>query len=88
MASDNENRRLTVKHRTNNGLIHVLNKVMSPNGTAPAGGSTPTPTGTGTGTTSTPTGTGTGRPNAGNVLSGNGAVVGIVALFASAVLFF
>ena len=74
------------EHSTNNGLIHVLDKIMSPNGTAPEG-STPSGTGTGTGTDGQPTATGTSRPNAGNVLGANGAVMGLAALFAVALLF-
>jgi len=70
---------------TNNGLIHVLDKVMSPNGTAPGGGSTPT--GTGTGTNGSPTATSTNRPNAGTSLSGNSITVGLFALIASMMLF-
>jgi len=78
------------RRRTNNGLIHVLDKVMSPNGTAPSGGSQPssTGTGTGTGTGGTPTPTGSSRPNAGSALSSNGLVTGVLALAASMVLFF
>ncbi|OIW31580.1 FAS1 domain-containing protein, partial [Coniochaeta ligniaria NRRL 30616] len=47
---------------TNNGLIHVLDKVMSPNGTAPA--ATATATSTATTTTTTGTGTATGSSTA------------------------
>ena len=78
-------RRLTIYPRTNNGLIHVLDKVMSPNGTAPANGSTPSETGTGT--NGNPTATGTNRPNGGTSLSGNSITVGIFALVASMMLF-
>jgi hypothetical protein len=80
---------------TNNGLIHVLDKVMSPNGTAPA--ATATATSAATTTTSTGTGTATGagtttgtpKPsNAANPVGADNAVGGLVAFaVAAAVLF-
>jgi transforming growth factor-beta-induced protein len=58
---------------TNNGLIHVLDKVMSPNGTAPA--ATATTTSTATTTTTTGTGTATGSSTASTTpVSSNAAV--------------
>ncbi|KAH8912022.1 FAS1 domain-containing protein [Coniochaeta sp. PMI_546] len=81
---------------TNNGLIHVLDKVMSPNGTAPA--ATATTTSTATTTTATGTGTTTGSSttssatpkssNAANPVAADNAVGGLLAfMFAAAVLF-
>ena len=82
---------------TNNGLIHVLDRVMSPNGKAPdaagtgtstAGGPTSTGgTGTGTGAGSS---TGTSSPNAGHHVGvGEGNAIGGLLAFlgAAAVLF-
>jgi transforming growth factor-beta-induced protein len=75
---------------TNNGLIHVLDKVMSPNGTAPAATATTTSTATST-ATDTPTGTGTGtagassKPtNAAMPVAGSNAAGGLLAFLAAA----
>lgn len=84
---------------TNNGLIHVLDKVMSPNGTAPAATATTTSTATATTTTSTGTGAGTttgsstasSTPQSSNAavpVAADNAVGGLVAfVVAAAVLF-
>jgi len=81
---------------TNNGLIHVLDRVMSPNGTAPAATATTTGTATATTGTGTPTGSGTGTgssttasttpksSNAANHVAGDNAVRGLLAFFAAA----
>ncbi|KAB5554686.1 fasciclin domain-containing protein [Coniochaeta sp. 2T2.1] len=84
---------------TNNGLIHVLDKVMSPNGTAPAATGTATTTSTAAGTSSTggtrtsTTGapgagssTGTASPNAAQpaVVGGGNAVGGLLAFLGAA----
>ncbi len=60
-------------HRTNNGVIHVLDRVMSHNGTAPTSPPPPTPT-------PSP------KHNAAGVLSGNLAAMGLVACGAAAAL--
>jgi hypothetical protein len=74
---------------TNNGLIHVLDRVMSPNGTAPGATST---SATGTASTAAPTKTGTatgagGTPKSSNaaqhVVAGN-AVGGLLAFLGAA----
>jgi transforming growth factor-beta-induced protein len=69
---------------TNNGLIHVLDRVMSANGTAPApggGGGTTT-----TGATPTPTNT---KPNAGAKAGPtSAAAAGLVVFVACALLVF
>jgi transforming growth factor-beta-induced protein len=67
---------------TNNGIIHVLDKVMSPNGTAPAASS-----GTATATTSAQTGsstvstktTSTSTTTSASASSGAGGSVGMMA---------
>ena len=74
---------------TNNGLIHVLDKVMSPNGTAPAATGTATSTATSTATgTGAGSSTGTVTSNAAGAAAGGNAVGGLLAfLGAAAVLF-
>jgi hypothetical protein len=75
---------------TNNGIIHVLDKVMSPNGTAPV--SSPTPSATqSTSTASSPTTSqttsSTSKPNSANSrFDGNGAAIGLVGFIAAAAL--
>jgi hypothetical protein len=82
---------------TNNGLIHVLDKVMSPNGTAPAATGPASTTSTATTTSATATGTGSGttatasesaKPtNGANAVAGSNAVGVLLAfLVAGAVL--
>ena len=75
---------------TNNGLIHVLDRVMSPNGTAPA--ATATTTGTATATTGTGTATGSSTTagstpkssNAATPVAADNAVRGLLAFLAAA----
>lgn len=74
---------------TNNGLIHVLDKVMSPNGTAPAATATtvtptPSPCATGAGMTTTESSCSAATTNAAVHAAGNTAVRGLVAFFAAA----
>jgi transforming growth factor-beta-induced protein len=68
---------------TNNGLIHVLDRIMSPNGTAPAATATTAST-----ATTTPTGTGAGTTpkssNAAVPAVADNAVGGLLAFLAAA----
>jgi hypothetical protein len=76
---------------TNNGLIHVLDKVMSPNGTAPAATATTTgsaATATGSGTT-TGTSTASATPKSSNAavpVAADNAAGGLLAFMAAAAL--
>ncbi|KAK3945854.1 FAS1 domain-containing protein [Diplogelasinospora grovesii] len=70
---------------TNNGLIHVLDKVMSPNGTAPSSTSTSSGTATSTPTTSA-SATGTAQNNAAKI-GGDAAFGLLVTLAVGAMLF-
>jgi transforming growth factor-beta-induced protein len=60
---------------TNNGLIHVLDKVMSPNGTAPAASGTATATATSTSKTASTT----SASASASASSGAGSNIGLMA---------
>jgi hypothetical protein len=81
---------------TNNGLIHVLDKVMSPNGTAPAATGTatvtssqtasPTSTASNSASASASSGAGASKPNSAGVMTPAGAIRKLAAFAAGVAL--
>ncbi|KAL1845335.1 hypothetical protein VTK73DRAFT_655 [Phialemonium thermophilum] len=66
---------------TNNGLVHVLDRVMSPNGTAPGGPSSPSPS-----ASTTPTPTSGGKENGGRRACKVGSLPGLLGCAVSVLL--
>ncbi|OHW94503.1 fasciclin domain-containing protein [Colletotrichum incanum] len=69
---------------TNNGLIHVLDRVMSPNATGPSSSDSPSSTASPTGSTG-PSST-NAPPSAGNPITGNIRAAAVIALAAGVLL--
>ncbi|GKT60441.1 fasciclin domain-containing protein [Colletotrichum tofieldiae] len=71
---------------TNNGLIHVLDRVMSPNATGPSSSDSPSSTASPTGSSTTGPSSTNAPPSAGNPVAGNIRAAAVIALAAGVLL--
>ncbi|GKT50315.1 uncharacterized protein ColSpa_10496 [Colletotrichum spaethianum] len=72
--------------RTNNGLIHVLDRVMSPNATGPSSSDSPSSTASPTGSSTASPSSTSAPPSAGNPVTGNIRAAAVIALAAGVLL--